>query len=124
MSRRSVAVMITCVFLGFGLLATVLAGLLRYQPHWYKGAAPPSGAERRKHAEDFLSVVSDLVNGLQNEREWGVPFADVQINSYLEEGFRQDLPQGISEPRVAFDTERIRLGFRYGSGLLSTVITI
>ncbi len=46
----------------------------------------------------------------------------------MEDGLRQDspesLPEGISDPRIAFDHDRIRLAFRYGSGLFSTVISI
>ena len=68
MNRRSVVLTISCLFLGLGLLATLLAGLLRYQPRWYKQAAPSPGPERRQHAEDFLSVMSDLWNGIQSER--------------------------------------------------------
>jgi hypothetical protein len=34
------------------------------------------------------------------------------------------LPDNVSAPRVAVDADRLRLGFRYGSGRWSTIITI
>jgi len=130
MSRRSVVVTISCLLLGVALLALVVAGLLRYQCRWYRLALLPPGELRRKYSQEFLTELADLYSGLDNEREWEVHFTDTQINSYLEEWFRQggfearSLPEGVSEPRVAFDNERIRLAFRYGSGLFSTLISI
>src|SRR5262249_12286208 len=33
------------------------------------------------------------------------------------------LPEGISEPRVVFEPERLRLAFRYRSGLANTIVS-
>jgi hypothetical protein len=130
MSRRSFLLTLTCAVLGLSVLAILIAGLLRYQYRWYKQAALPAGQERQKQVEGFLSELSDMWNKSDHDREWVVHFTDLQINSFLEDGLRQSgvethlLPEGISKPRVVFDTERIHVAFRYGSGLLSTVIAI
>src|SRR4029077_19716374 len=34
------------------------------------------------------------------------------------------LPEGIAQPRLVFDKERVHLAFRYGRGLFSTVVSI
>ena len=57
-------------------------------------------------------------------------FTEQQINGYLNEGFVQSglsdriLPEGISEPRVLLEPDKVRLAFRYGSGPWSTVVTL
>ncbi len=129
MSLRSVIVTVSCLLLGVGLLATVLVGLLRYQYRWYKLASLPPGESRKVTAQEFVTEFAGLWDTA--EPEWYAHFSDVQINSYLQEGFREggfearSLPDGhVSDPRVAFDNERIHLAFRYGSGLFSTVICI
>jgi hypothetical protein len=130
MTRRTFFVTFSSVVLGMGVLAILLAGLLRYQYRWYQKAAIPPGQSRKQSSDDFLRELVDLWSQLDAQREWYAHFTDMQINSYLGEGFRQSnvesrlLPDGISEPRVVFDTERIHLGFRYGRGLFSTIITI
>jgi len=127
MTRRSVVLTISCVFLSVALLALVLAGLLRYQYRWYKQAWLPPGPERLQHSQDCLKELTDLFTAFGG-LDWDGKFTDVQINSFLEEGllkmYSRPLPEGISEPRVCFEKERIHLGFRYGNGLFSTVISI
>src|SRR5262249_30582585 len=57
-------------------------------------------------------------------------FSEEQVNSFLEEDFVRSeasaltLPEHITEPRVAFEPDRIRLGFRYHVGRFSTVVSI
>src|SRR5205823_2782932 len=34
------------------------------------------------------------------------------------------LPDGVSQPRVAFEQDRLRIGFRYGTSLWSTIVSI
>lgn len=128
MTRRSIVLTISCLFLGLVCLALLLFALLRFQYSWYKQASLPPGRERRQHSQEFLSKLTHLVSALSDD--WDMDFTDTQLNSYIEEDFRRQgfesrtLPEGIGEPRVAFDTDRIRLGFRYGSGLFSTIISI
>jgi hypothetical protein len=130
MSRRSFFATLSCVLLSLGILAIMLAGLLRYQRPWYKQAAMPPGPARHKYSEEFTTECIDMFANIDDGREWTAHFTDVQINSYIEEDFRQQgieshlLPEGITEPRIVFDPERIHLAFRYGKGLFSTVITV
>src|SRR5205807_313415 len=55
---------------------------------------------------------------------------DEQVNSYFSEDFKLShadellLPEGITEPRVLFEPGQVRLAFRYGKGLWSSIISI
>jgi hypothetical protein len=122
--------------LGVGLLAAgaALAGavaVLRHEPAFYRRAAVPAGPERQQHCSAFLHEFAHLVNGITNQdKKWFATFTDVQINSYFEEDFltgghgQKLLPEGISEPRVAIEPDKLRLAFRYGCEPWSTVIAI
>ncbi len=126
MSRRSLIVSLSCLLLGLVFLALILFALLRYEPHWYKQASLPPGPERFKQSQGFLEHLTGLISDYSCG-EWMTRFTDTQLNSYIEEDFPRHglvLPEGISEPRISFDTDRIRLAFRYGRGLFSTVIGI
>ena len=132
MTRRSFLVTLSCALLGLSLLGIMLLGLLRFQYRWYKQAALTPSRSREQDALQFSTTLVQAEDLIKYERDWEVRFNDRQINSFLEEGgFRQSsvemhftLPEGISEPRVAFDQERMKVAFRYGTGLLSTVISI
>jgi hypothetical protein len=130
MSRRS-------LLLAVGIAAGVVAGvvgllalMVRYEPGWYAGAGVPPGPERTQLSRDFMEAFSDLKARMENEPKWGGKFTARQVNAYFEEGiFEQkldaDLLRGqISEPRVAFEENRVHLGFRYGKGLWSAIISV
>jgi len=117
------------VLLSAGVIGTLLLILVRYEYGWYAKAAVP--LERAdKLSQDFTSKFSEFYNDITSEQEWYARFFDEQINSYLEVGFIHSgldtrlLPDGISHPRVVFETDRIHLGFRYGHGAWSTIISI
>jgi hypothetical protein len=129
MSRRSFLVAV-------GILACLIIGgtgivivIVRHEPDWYVRAAVPPGPERAQLSRDFLEAASDLKGQIDNEREWGGKFTARQVNSYFEEGLIEqkldaELLRGqFSAPRVAFEQNRLRLGFRYGKGIWSTVIS-
>lgn len=132
MSRKS-------LLLAFGLLLLVgcaVAGavtlMVLHQPDYYRRVTIPPGPQRQKWSRDFNESVTGLLNGIINkDKTWGARFTDQQINSYLEEDFlrlgpaeRSFFPSNISDPRVAIEGDRIRLGFRYGKGRWSTVVSI
>src|SRR5947199_7848858 len=61
---------------------------------------------------------------------WRGSFTEAEINSCFAEHLTDSktadrlLPEGISEPRLQIEGDRIRLGFRYGSRPWSTIISI
>lgn len=112
---------------GLGALALVL----KHEPSYYRQARHAPGKERKDlstaFSGRFIKLVNCLVDG--GKEEWEITFSQAQVNSYLEEDFvrlgdAEALEkQGISEPRITFEDDHLRLGFRYGSGTWSTIVT-
>src|SRR5262249_29115890 len=130
MSRKSVLLATgILVLLAVGVAATLLI-LVRHEPAFYRAAAQGPGMTRKNHSVEFCQQLTQLISAMNDAREWSAQFTDEQINSYLEEGFRSSgfeekmLPDDMSDPRVKIEADRLRLGFRYGAGLWSTVISI
>jgi hypothetical protein len=113
-----------CVVLGAALI------LVRYEPQWYRNAGIPAGTQRTQLSQDFHEAFSQLMYQVGNEPEWNGRVTAKQVNAWFEEGMYQekldaDLLRGnISQPRIAFEDNRVRLGFRYGKGIRSTVISM
>src|SRR5262245_40325882 len=130
MRRKSFFLGLGIVVLLSGSVGSVLAFLVRHKPQVYRQYQPPEGPERKERSDEFLAESVHLTEDILNKRHWQARFTAEQINSYLQEGFLQSgmgeksLPEGISEPRVAIEKEKIRLAFRYGNESWSTVISI
>jgi hypothetical protein len=123
--------------LGMGILLLLAGGagatvllLLRHEPSFYRRAAVPEGPEREALSGKFFGDVATLHQHVTNSNTWDGTFSEEQINSYLEEGFVRSqanklaLPEHITDPRLAFEEGRLRLGFRYHAGGLSPVVSI
>jgi hypothetical protein len=132
MSRRSLLLAITifsCLTCGVG---TALWMLVRYEPRLYLQAAVPPGDVRQQLSTECCKELSHLYHSVttQDEQVWEHRFTDEQINSYLAEHFVQShfdkefLPEGMSQPRIVIDSDKIRVAFRYGKGLWSTIVSI
>jgi hypothetical protein len=129
MSRKSLLITVGIMAVLVVAVGTAILLVARHEPAFYRRAAVPPGEARRASSGEFVSEFARLIDGVLNRR-WNAHFTEEQINSYLEEDFQkqhaseQPLPEGISEPRVALDTDRIRLGFRYGVGAWSSIISL
>lgn len=120
-----------CLALLLSSIVGTLAFLLRCEPTYYQNAAIPSSERRTRLSQEFLSEFSEFVSAISSDKSgWYGRFSDEQINSYLEEAFMKCglgeklLPEGLTDPRVVFEDERVRLAFRYRSRLVNTVISI
>jgi hypothetical protein len=131
MSRKSLLLTIGIVLGLLGTAGGTLALLLCHEPAFYARCAVRPGDYREKCSKEFeAEFFNHLLGGVVNKRQWEARFTEEQINSYFEEGFVQDhnaerpLPDGVHSPRVALEPDKIRLAFRYGTGLWSTVISL
>lgn len=117
-----------------GLLLTTLGSaaalVLKHEPAFYVQAAVPASSERAALSKAFLTGAMQLWEDAKfGKGKWGHSFSQAQLNSFFEEDFirigeAENLSKlGISEPRVVLEEDRIRLAFRYGSGVLSTVVS-
>jgi hypothetical protein len=130
MRRKSLVLALLVVALLLALVGGTLTALVWHEPAFYRRGELPATAQRREWSNEFYFEFSQLFNSIHEEGDWGAQFTTEQINSYLMEGFinsRADeklLPECVSEPRVALDADRLRLGFRYGRGRWGAIITI
>jgi len=113
-----------------GTAVGTLALLMRHEPEFYRQRAVAPGQARAQQSKEFLKTFSRLFSAAINGEDFNVAFTEEQINSYFQESFitsrfaEKSLPQDISEPRVAIETERVRLAFRYGSAPWCSIIAI
>jgi len=127
-TRRSL--LTSLVILSVLLLSGLATGyiLLRHEPEAYAQAAVPPGPDREVKSEEFDRKIMTLVNDIQCEADWQAEFTEAQINSYLAEDFLRSkpfqLPRHISDPRVKFRPGQVIIGFRYGDGELSSVVSL
>src|SRR4051812_36648428 len=130
MSRKSVILGLGIVLLLAGSVSSVLALLVRHEPGAYQECAVPPGDTRQKLSREFYGESAKLLEGILDKRQWYAKFTEEQINSYFDEDFIRSelgtkvLPEGISEPRICLQPDKIRLAFRYGGERWSTVISV
>lgn len=134
MRRKSFWLSIFLVIVIVGGVGTALALLTQHEPAFYRRAAIPAGQQRKDVSATFEgrsgALVMSIKNGGGDKGDWGGQFSEAEINSYLAEHFLSHgladkmLPDGITDPRVAIDQDCIRLGFRYGLGPWSTIVSV
>jgi hypothetical protein len=130
MSRRSLLLGAGILLLFAGSAGAALALLLRHEPTFYHRAAVPPGPEREVLSKGFLGRAGSFYTSIKEKEKWEESFSEEQVNSFLEEDFVRSsadkftLPEHITDPRVAFEPERIRLAFRYHIGRFSTVVSL
>jgi hypothetical protein len=132
MSRRSFLLALGIFFCLTCGVGASLWMLVRYEPRVYLRASVPPGEVRNKLSLECWGELMRLYHAVTDHdaEEWGYRFSDEQMNSYLAEHFvesrldKQFLPEGITQPRIVIEPDKVRIAFRYGSGLWSTVISI
>lgn len=129
MGRRPVRIFVLTALLLTGAAGGVVAAL-KHEPSFYRRCSVEPGETRKKKSEECFQQFAQLVNRMIDGRgKWSFAFTQEQINSYFEEDFvrlrdAEALARlGVHAPRVQFDRDSMRLAFRYGSGLWSTVLT-
>jgi hypothetical protein len=129
MNRKSVlfGIGIALFFAGVGWLLVLL---LLHEPAIYARSNLPEGEERQKLSGEFNSEFVHLYEGIRRDINWDATFTEKSINSYFQEDFvhlgvaKSVLPEGVSDPRVALEPDKLRLAFRYTVGPWSTIISI
>jgi hypothetical protein len=138
MYRRSLWLSLALVALIVSTVLTTLVLLTQHVPAFYLRSEVPPTPQRLDVSVGFFRRASNLVDSIKSQGnrdtangwDWGEHFSEEEVNSFFKETFltwKVDdklLPPGVSDPRVAFDKDRIRLGFRYGSSRFSTIIAI
>lgn len=108
-------------------LAPVLVWtFLLHQPDFYRQLIVIPPEKRDKQARRFLNQSLQLRNDIINEKAWEAVFSAEEINSWLAEDllkhFADLVPNGLRDPRVAFEPDRLMLAFEMDQGPLRSVV--
>ena len=78
-----------------------------------------------------MTRVQDLQNDIRTKPEWSASFAASDLNCFCSEmlsdrpsGLESLLPEDCTNPRLAIEGDRIKLGFTYGEGFWSSVVWV
>lgn len=130
MRRRAFLGVLAIISLLFLTTGSALALLVRHIPAFYQRATVPEGVARESHCREFFGRASDLFN--MKDHPCDREITQDQFNSYLQSQDHDaefsarlvEIPDEIKELRVAFEDDIIRVGFRYGEGVRSCVISV
>jgi hypothetical protein len=128
MTRKSLLLTTAIILVLLGAGVAGLMALVRHEPAFYVGAAIAPGTERKAWSDDFRRKFNqELIQGIISEIPWAQSFTQDQVNAYLAEDFLKmgtaNMPDDFSDPRMVLEADRIRIGFRYGEGAWSTIIS-
>lgn len=130
MRRRSVLTLLAIIIVLVGGAGATLAGMIRHVPGFYKDAAVANDAQRPIKSRECFQRSIELWNDIGNGLPWEKEFVQDHLNSYFQEEDSRssagliELPDGIRDIRFAIDQNRGRIGFRYGTGWWSCVISV
>jgi len=123
---------------GFVLVGLVLIGLLGLKqaaqapPAYYadiiKAEETVDTKQRHDQAEVLVGDLVQLRNDLANEPEWTLRVTDAVLNAWLGEHqlneMVQEMPAEVSQPRIRFEIEKMKLAFRWAGKPLESVISL
>jgi len=127
--RPKLVAFVLLIFIVSGALGLV-GYMLKRVPGFYTRATPRSDYDTREKASRLLTRVQDLKNDIRTKSDWGDTFTAEELNCFFAEmmcgngTFEGMLPKRFHAPRVAVEGDRLRLGFRYGTGFWSTVVSM
>ena len=129
MRRRALLRAFGCVCLLLAIGLGLFFALLRHEPDLYQRTAIPQGLKREQLSKLFSSHAQTLLTvGFSGEGAWSEEFTADEINSYFAEDFVRvrpfKLPQSVNTPRVAIKPGLLEIGFRYGQGFWSSIVTV
>ena len=105
---------------------TALGAVVEHEPSFYlQSQIPPSGTYV---AIQYVPRNFGQMLANRKQETWGCDISEAELNSFFEEAFDQigeteGLATGISAPSVILEKDSVRLAFRYGRGMFSTVIS-
>lgn len=110
----------------FFLLETVLF-LASRAPDFYREPLPWDPTEAAQLSDRFLQKSTLLASDVHRPGTWHQVFTESEINAWLAvdlpKNYPHALPPGVSQPRVKFETDMLRVAAKARRGLLSGVLT-
>src|SRR4051794_10340399 len=127
--RRQFMMLLSATGLLLAVVGVALGVVVKHEPAFYRRVGLPPGPDRQRLAQEFMSRSSDFYNLMTNGQPWALSFSQQQLDAYLQDENYSSaglftFPEGVTDPRVEFEEDRIRIGFRYGAGWCSTVVSV
>jgi hypothetical protein len=137
MRRLSLWIAVGMLALSAGGIVAALVAMTQHVPAFYQRASQATEQQRKEYRNSFVTkygritkLLEDVKGGLATPINWGQAFTEAEVNAFFADNFfgleeaKDLLPEGASQPRIQFDQDRVRLGFRYENFLCSTIISI
>jgi len=130
MSRRIqiVVAVVGAVALAATIVVVYAMQAVRQVQPFYTAALEIDSSTLAEASHAMECRVAALVSDASAASRWQTVISDSEINGWLavalKEKFADLLPEGILDPRIAFETDEVVLGFRYQSEDFSTVISV
>lgn len=122
-----VAVAVSVVLTATILVGYALQAVRQVQP-FYTTAIEIDASTLAVESHAMERRVAALVSDATGQTSWQAVFSDREVNGWLavalKEKFADLLPEGILDPRVAFETDQLVVGFRYQENDFATVISV
>ena len=117
----------------FALLVLGVAGLgisvwtgLKHRPEFYESLLAVGDERQHQSSLDFVSHSVQLRNDITNESKWEAVFTAAEINSWLagdlKQEFSDQIPEGVREPRIRLEPDRVTLAFQLNAGSVEPVV--
>jgi hypothetical protein len=101
---------------------------LTHQPRFYRNRVALPPAQRQAEAQRFVRGSLQLRNDIYSEPRWQAGFSDQEVNAWLAEDlvqhFAEQIPAGVHDPMIAFETDHVTLAFEMDEGPIRSVISI
>jgi hypothetical protein len=129
--RRLGIVLALLTFLGTGVFLLTLIVVyrsLKQVPNYYEQAMRLEPSRQAEAGDELEKRVLQLHNEVVRRGKWEALFTDEVINGWLAvdlpEKFPGALPEGITDPRVAIERERLLIACRHMSEQLEVVVNL
>ena len=130
MAKKRVLLLGACGIVLFVGLAVSLILMIKHEPEYYPTSKLPEGKERRDLSNELMGDLATLWGHIDGgQGDWEVTISQDALNAFFEEDFirvgndaKKLRDQGVSEPRVILEEDRMRLAFRYGNEPWSTIL--
>jgi hypothetical protein len=113
------------------ILLSAVGGLYwasQQTPAFYTQALDQDPAAVHEASDGMLRQTAALASGLRKQGHWEAMFSASQINGWLAYDVRKNhstlLPPDVSDPRVAFGDDGLKIAFRWQSPGWSTVVAL
>lgn len=126
--RTTLALLLTGVLLVGLTLGYGWHAVHEVQPFYAAALQTQTSDATRGASRELETRVAALYSDAVQQQTWQAAFSAAEVNAWLAVALQEKyvglLPESISDPRVAFDVDRFRLGFRFKGESFAAVVSV